>query len=518
VTVSSLLLARSTARRREMALRAALGAGTARIIRQLLAESIVVGTAGGTLGVLAAQAGTALLVQLAPPGTPRLDEIAVDGRVLVFAMVVTLATSIVFGLAPAWNAARVDVNDALKQAGGRGPVGGHSTRLRTMLVACEVAVAVVLAIGAGLLFRSFVSLTTVSLGFHTERMLVVYAHAPASSDEEYVRTAQAITDAVPTLAALPGVRSAAAAMGLPTGDYGSFGGYAVEGLHRFAPGVTLPQAGFRLASPGYIKTMGIPLAAGRDFGAGDRFDSPRVAIVSRSLVRQTFGDASPLGRRIQCGLDSLDPMTIVGVVEDVRHDSPADAPAPELYMPLTQHPSYANEVQYVLQTSGEPTLVAGAASRTVQRLLPGAATRHTTLEAMVADSVATPRFRTVLVSVFAGLALFLAATGVFGVMSYVSLQRTQEFGVRLALGAAPGDMLGLVIRGALAIGASGTVVGLVLALALARTMRSMLFGMTPLDPLTWSAVCGGALVVTVAASMWPAWRASRVDPAVALRE
>ena len=516
--VSSLLLARATARRREMAVRAALGAGTARMIRQLLAESLVIAAVGGTLGVLAAQAGTALLVRLAPPGTPRLDEVAVDGRVLIFALVVTLATSLVFGLAPAWNAARVDVHDALKQAGGRGPVGGHSTRLRTMLVAAEVAVAVVLAIGAGLLFRSFVSLTTVSLGFHTERMLVVYAHAPASTDDEYVRTAQAVTDALPTLAALPGVRSAAAAMGLPAGDYGSFGGYAVEGLNQFTPGAKLPQAGFRLASPGYFGTMGIPLVAGRDFGAGDRFASPRVAIVSRALVRQTFGDQSPLGRRIQCGLDSLDPMTIVGVVEDVRHDSPADAAAPELYMPLTQHPAYANEVQYVLQTAGEPTLVAGLVSRTVQHLLPGAATRDTTLEAMVSDSVATPRFRTVLVAVFAGLALFLAATGVFGVMSYVSLQRTQEFGLRLALGAAPSDMLGLVVRGALAIGASGTVVGLVLALALSRTMRSMLFGLTPLDPLTWSAVCVGALVVTVAASMWPAWRASRVDPAVALRE
>ena len=323
---------------------------------------------------------------------------------------------------------------------------------------------------------------------------------------------------LPALAALPGVRAAAAAMGLPAGDYSSDGGYAVEGINRFEPGARLPQAGFRLASPRYFETLGIPLLAGREFGAGDRFESPRVAIISRALARQTFGSQDPLGRRIQCGLDSLAPMTIVGVVDDLRHDSPADAPAPELYMPLTQHPAYANEVQYVLRTAVEPLDLSGPVRETLAHLLPGAATRYTTLDAMVSDSIATPRFRMRLVSVFAALALLLATMGVFGVMSYVSLQRTPEFGVRLALGAAPADLRRLVLRKGLAVGLAGIGAGSAIALAVTRGLQSMLFGLTPLDPVTWAGVVGLTLAVTLVASAWPAWRAARVDPVTALRE
>jgi predicted permease len=516
--VSSLLLARATARTREMALRTALGAGRGRLVRQLLAESALVAAVGGALGIVAARVGTAALVRLAPPGTPRIGEVAVDGSVLLFATLVTLATSVVFGLAPAWQASRVEAQEALKQAGGRGAVGGHSTRLRTALVVGEIAAAVVLAVSGGLLFRSFVALSNVPLGFHTERMLVVYAHAPASTDDEYVRTAQAITDAVPALAALPGVRAAGAAMGLPAGDYSSFGAYAVEGLHQFAPGATLPSAGFRLASPGFFTTMGIPLLAGRDFGDGDRFDATRVAIVSRTLARQTFGASSPLGRRIQCGLDSIDPMTIVGVVDDVRHDSPADGPSAEIYMPLTQHPAYANEVQYVLRTAGEPLALTASVRAALVRALPGAATRSTTLETMVADSIATPRFRARLVGVFATLALLLATMGVFGVMSYVSLQRTPEFGVRLALGASPGDLWRLVLGKGLSVALAGIGIGTAVSLAVTRGLESMLFGLTPLDPSTWAVVVGLTLAATLVASAWPAWRASRIDPSAALRE
>jgi predicted lysophospholipase L1 biosynthesis ABC-type transport system permease subunit len=243
-----------------------------------------------------------------------------------------------------------------------------------------------------------------------------------------------------------------------------------------------------------------------------------VAIVSRALARRTFGGASPLGRRIQCGLDSLEPMTIVGVVEDVRHDSPADAPEPEIYMPLTQHPSRANEVQYVLRTEGEPEALAGTVRAALAKALPGAATRPTTLEAMVADSIAAPRFRMTLVSVFAALAFALAMAGVFGVMSYVTVQRTREFGVRLALGAAPGDVLALVLRKGLAIGVAGTAIGFALSLAFTRALASLLFGLTPLDPFTWAAAAAAMLVVTLLSSAWPALRAARIDPATALRE
>jgi putative ABC transport system permease protein len=346
----------------------------------------------------------------------------------------------------------------------------------------------------------------------------MYAHAPAASDDDYVRVARELNEVLPELAAVPGVRAAGAVMGLPTGQYSSFGGYAVEGKHTFAPGQPLPAAGFRLTSPGYFETMGIRVRQGRDFRMADAHGAPRVAIISQALARETFPGENPIGRRIQCGLDSLEPMTIVGVVGDVRHESPAAAPGPQLYMPLMQHPSRANEVQYVLRTAADPLTVAGTAREIMRRRFPDAATRVTTMEAMVAGSVATPRFRTVLVGAFALVALLLAMAGVFAVMHYVTAQRAAEFAVRTALGARPADVLRLVLGTALALGCAGLVTGVAVSAALSGLLRSLLFGLAPVDPATYAAVGGIVLGVTGVAAALPAWRASRVDPASVLRE
>jgi putative ABC transport system permease protein len=257
---------------------------------------------------------------------------------------------------------------------------------------------------------------------------------------------------------------------------------------------------------------------GRDFRMADADGAPRVAIISQALARETFPAENPIGRRIQCGLDSLEPMTIVGVVGDVRHESPAAAPGPQLYMPLMQHPSRANEVQYVLRTAADPLTIAGTARDVMRRRFPDAATRVTTMEAMVAGSVATPRFRTVLVGAFALVALLLAMAGVFAVMHYVTAQRAAEFAVRTALGARPADVLRLVLGTALALGCAGLVTGVAVSAALSGLLRSLLFGLAPVDPATYATVAAIVLGVTGVAAALPAWRASRVDPASVLRE
>jgi putative ABC transport system permease protein len=516
--VSNLLLARATARRRELSVRAALGAGRWRIVRQLVVETMVLAAAAGAAGLALAHAGTAALVWLAPPDVPRIADIHVNGFVALFAVVVSGLTTMLAGLVPAWQVSRVDLNEALRQSGSRGSVGSGSARSRSVLLVGEIATAVVLAIVAGLLFRSFLTLGAVDLGYRPERLLVMYAHAPAASDDDYVRVARELNEVLPELAAVPGARAAAAVMGLPTGQYSSFGSYAVEGKHTFAPGQPLPAAGFRLTSPGYFETMGMSVRQGRDFRMADADGAPRVAIISQALARETFPAENPIGRRIQCGLDSLEPMTIVGVVGDVRHESPAAAPGPQLYMPLMQHPSRANEVQYVLRTAADPLTIAGTARDVMRRRFPDAATRVTTMEAMVAGSVATPRFRTVLVGAFALVALLLAMAGVFAVMHYVTAQRAAEFAVRTALGARPADVLRLVLGTALALGCAGLVTGVAVSAALSGLLRSLLFGLAPVDPATYATVAAIVLGVTGVAAALPAWRASRVDPASVLRE
>ncbi len=516
--VANLLLARATGRSREMALRAALGAGRRRLVGQLLVESVLLSLAGGVIGLSLAFAGVGALLRLAPANLPRIEEIHVDIVALLFNLGVSLGAAILFGLWPALRAARVDLHDALKQGGTRGVLGGgRGEWVRGALVSSEVALALVLTLGAGLLFRSFLALNAVDLGYHTEGRLVLTASIPAKTEAQHLQAGATFERIFTALRELPGVSAAAGVMGLPSGPYGSDGLYAVEGMQDFSSGQydKLPHAGFRLTSPGYFADMGVPLLAGRDFDERDLYQAEPVAIVSATLVRQVFEGRSPLGRRIKCGLDRDVWMRVVGVVGDMRNDSPAAPPAPELYMAYRQHPFSANDLHIVVRAQGD---VSAAARKTIARIDPGIPVKVSTLEQFHSDAVALPRFRTLLLMVFAGVAAALATAGVYGVMSYVAAQRQAEMGVRIALGATGGDVVWMLVGSAAKLAAIGVVCGLAIALVAGRLIESMLYGVRLRDPL---AIGGAVLLLSgtaLLAALIPALRASRVDPTLALRQ
>jgi predicted permease len=518
--VAHLMLARAATRSREFAVRAALGASGWRIARQVLVESLSIGLAGGAAGALLAWAGVRAAVSLAPANLPRIGEARVDGSVLGFALAVSLAASVVFGMFPVWQALRTDVQESLKAAAGRGVVGSRGARLRSALVSCEIALSFTLAVGASLLARSMVELNSAALGFRTEGILVAYAHSPADTLAEARQSTRFFERALPEIARLPGVKSAAGAMGLPAGRYGSNGKYAIEGqdFTRQEVAQTLPEAGFRLASPDYFATLGIPLLAGREFTAGDQYDAQFVAIISESLARRSFPSQNPVGRKLIGGLDSDKWMTIVGVVGDVRSDGPTQVPGPELYMPFQQHPFHANELQLAVRTAGPPEATAPALVRKVRELNPDIAVQTTTLSAMVYDSVATPRFRAFLVGVFAGVALLLAMAGVYAVIAYLVAQRTGELGLRMALGCAPAGAVKLVMARAAWLAIAGLAAGVGLCAAGTRLISGMLYGVQATDAGGYAMALAAIGLVTLAAAAVPAWRASRIDPAVALRE
>jgi predicted permease len=526
--VANLILARATGRTRELAVRAALGARRRHIVGQLLAESVVLALLAGAAGLLLSHV---LLRVLLAVGSrylplPRLDAIGTDWRVLGFTSGVSVMTAVAFGLIPALQASRPDVGDALGQSGARGTLGGGPTRLRNALVVAQIALSVMLAVDAGLLLRSFRALTDVPLGFRTDGVLVAYASAPARGSffektglDDHLRVGQRYEELFARLRELPGALDAAGAMGLPTGAYDSNGSYAVEGKHTFGGDFRLlPSAGFRLAGPRYFKTMGIPVLKGREFEDGDLYDRPFVAVISESLARQSFAGEDPIGQRLMCGFDSDKWMTIVGVVGDVRQASPASTPGPELYMPLRQHPYTSSRLQVVVRTSVDPESLIPAVRDAVRATSPDVAMKFTTLGASVDASIAAPRFRMVLVSAFATLALLLAVAGMYAVMSYRTSQRTSEFGLRMALGARAGEMVRLVLRGAARLTAAGLVAGLLLAAATSRIVATMLFGVQPLDARAYAGVLLLSVPMILLAAMVPAIRAARVDPIVALRE
>jgi predicted permease len=516
--VANLLLARASGRAREIAVRSALGASRGRIVVQLLVESGLLALGGGLLGALLAQVVLSQLVASLPASLRQAGEIELAGGPLAFALGLCVVCVLLCGLAPAWHASRTDLRSGLSEAGARGQLGGSLAWLRSSLVVCEVGLAVLLATGAGLMLRTLVELGRAPLGFETEGRLVATLHVPAAGREEYVSVAREVFQVEETLGALPGVRSAAASMGLPSGPYGSNGAYAVEGRHSFEPGQELPQANFSLVGPGYFGTLGIPLRSGREIERGDLYHAPFVAVVSESLAHQTFPGEDPIGQRVQCGLDSLEPMTIVGVVGDVRQDSPASPPKPTLYMSLAQHPYFANEVQVVLRTEVEPSSLVSLVRDAVRRGRPDAALSFTTLSELVEGSTATPRLRGRLAALFAGVALLLAGAGIFGVMSYTTGRRQGEMALRRALGARGVDVWLLVVRSGLGLAATGMVLGFAGATAAAQLLKTVVFGIEPHDASTWLAVGAVTLAIAMAAIAAPAWRASRADPASLLRQ
>jgi putative ABC transport system permease protein len=521
--LANMLLAKAVARTREIAIRAAVGASRGRIVRQLVTESTLLALLSGAFGVLVALWGSRVLVVLAPADVPRLSETNIDVSVLLFAFGTSLLASLLFGLAPVLQALRVDLNKSLKQGTARSAGGGVAERMRSALVVAEIAFSVMLLTGAGLLIKSFLALQNVALGFHPENILVMSASVPltksfslsASDLENAKRAMHFYKDLLVDVRSLPGVLNAGATMAAPPGT-ASDGGYWIDFLPKEL-NVSAPQAVFSVIAPGTFATLGIPLKTGRDFNDGDTYDAQFTAVINEALAKAAFPGQDPIGHSIYCGLDSLNPMKIVGVVGDIRQEGPAKPPQQEIYMPYQQHPMPASDLSILVRTPFDPNALDGAMRNKVAKLSGDVPVKFTTIEASLSENVATPRFRTLLLGVFAGLAVCLAMAGVYGVMSYVVGQRVNEIGLRMALGANPRDVLRLVLRQAAILTSAGIVIGLAGAAAATQLLTSMLFGVKPTDPLTYLAVVALLVGVALFASYVPARRAMSVDPMVALR-
>ena len=516
--VANLLLARATARTASWRCAPPSAPARGRIVAQLMTESLVLALAAGAAGLVISKIGVSALIALAPAGLPRLGEIAMDGRVLAFTLGVSVAASVLFGVLPAMQASRLDLNVALRQGGRGSAAGGGGARLRQALVVGEVAIAVALVVGASLLIRSFVALGRVDLGFRTDRLLVVESTVPADDLQAARRATLFYGDVLPRLGALPGVASVAGVRGLPGASMLSNGGYWIEGgPGPDTLGIRSPQADFAVVTPNYFHTMGVPLRLGRDFSAGDQYEAPFVAIVNEALARQSFPAGDAIGQRIQCGLDSPKFMTVVGVVGNVRNYDPSRPPLAEIYMPYQQHPLYGRALTLVARTAGEPMLASNGFRATIRAARSDVPVRIGTMDDTISDVVSTPRFRTLLVGLFAALAFVLAIAGVYGVMAYTIGRRTAEIGLRMALGAASGDILRMVMIMGLRLALIGIAVGCALAYAVAQLLRGMLFAVGPADPVVFGMVPLVLLLTAAAACAVPALRAARVDPMIALR-
>jgi putative ABC transport system permease protein len=510
--VANLLLARATDRRKEIALRSALGAGRGRIVRELLAEGIVLAGMGGALGVAVGLWGVRGLVALAPGGLPRLDGgVPLDASVLAFSLALSLLTGVTIGLVPALQVLRTDLSAVLKE-GGRS-AGGGRRRLREGLVVSEVALSLVLLIGAGLLVESLRRMSAVEPGFRPERMLTLSFRLPPTKYPEGEPVAAFFRAAIARIRAVPGVESAALVRAVPlTGNYAE-DGYLVEGRPEPEPG-KVPQTQINIVTPDYFRTMGIPVREGRDFTDHDDADAPRVVIVNETLARLAWPGESPLGRRLRPqGSDEW--LTVIAVVGDVKHRRLSEPPQAQVYTTHYQDPKIFACV--VARTAGPPMAVADsvrAAIWSVDKDQP--VWSVASMESVIERALAHTRFLLWLFGAFAAVALLLAAIGIYGVLSYAVAQRTQEIGIRIALGARAAQVLGLVVSQGMALVLGAIVLGLAGAFALSGLMRSLLFGVTPSDPWTFAAAALVLALVALVACWLPARRATRVDPVAAL--
>jgi putative ABC transport system permease protein len=518
LNVANLLLARLTARSRELALRTALGAGRSRLMRQLLTESLVLALGGGVLGAALAVWGTRLLVAMNADNIPRAETIGIDGRVLAFTLALSLGTGLLFGLFPALQRPERDLHASLKE-GGRGLSGSGGAKLaRQGLVLAEIALALVLLVGAGLLLRSFATLHGVDPGFRSGGVLTLEVAPPQFKYPDEAQQAAFYERLLARLAALPGVEHAASALPLPLDGNGFMLTYQIEGRPAAAPGQE-PVAAIRVVSPDFFQALGVPVVRGRAFTAEDRIDSEPVAVVNRAFVERELKGQDPLGKRLTFE-DAADPtarwLTIVGVAGDVRHRALSQDPAAEVYWAQLQSPQRGSTV--VVQTAGDPASLAPAVRAAVGEIdadLP--VNRVRTLDEVVAESLASSRFNAVLFALFAGLALALAAVGVYGVVSYAVAQRTHEIGVRMALGAGRREVVGMILRQGMGTVLWGVAVGLVGAYFAARLLAGLVYGVSPHDLPTFVAVALALAGVALLANVVPARRATRVDPLLALR-
>ncbi len=514
-TMATLLLARATARTPEIAVRAALGATRSRIVRQLLVEALVQAFVAGGIGVLIAIWGTGTLVALSPPDVPRLDEVGVNGTVLLFTLALCVLVSILFGLPPALQAARIDVSGPLRHSAGR-VAGGRSSRTREGLVVAEMALALVLVVTGALLVRSLVALQRSPLGFDSHNVLVMEATAAPRADD-WSDSRAFFQGLLGDVRRLPGVLAAGAMMA-PPGRVGSESGYWLDRMPKESPLSAARPAVMNVIAPGTFAALGIPIRQGRDFHDDDRRGRPQVAIINESLARAAFRGRDPIGRVIVDGFDSLEPMTIVGVAGDIRQYGPGREPQPELFMPYQQH-SYNSATLYVIvRAAVAPAALGQSVERKARERSPEVSVRVSTMDALLSEHVATPKFRAWLLSLFAGIALCLAMAGVYGVMAYVVGQRAKEIGVRMALGASGGSVLWLLLRRGLKLTVTGMAAGVLGAVAATRLVGGMLFEVRPHDAATYAGVVAALGLLSLLATWIPARRAIRIDPVNLLRQ
>jgi putative ABC transport system permease protein len=511
---ATLLLGKATARTREIAIRAALGAGRRRIVRQLITESLLLAFLAGASGLLLAYGGVKVLVWLPAAALPRFMEVGIDRWVLAFTLGLSVITSLLFGLVPALYASKADLNEALKQAGTRSVTAAGMFRTRGMLVVTEIALAVALVAGAGLLIKSFKALHDVPVGYRPEKVLVMRATVPAPTQAQ---AASFFKDLLPEIANVPGVVAAGATMA-PPGRIESSGGYFIDHLAAQPDWHSAPPAAISVVAPGTFAALGIPLKNGRDFSDSDVAGRPLVVIVNEALVRKSFAGENPIGRTIFCPFDSFEGMTIIGVSGDVRQDGPASEPMPECYITYRQHAFNGNTLSIVVRTAGDPNTLIETLRRMAHATSPDVPMKFTTMDAIVSSDVAAPRFRTVLFGIFAALAVCLAMAGVYGVMAYAVGQRSNEIGLRMALGASAGSVIRLILGQGLVLAAFGLAVGLAIAMAGTRLLTTMLFHVKPNDPTVYVAVVVLLGLVALIAGYVPARRAARIDPLTALRQ
>ena len=510
--VANLTLARAGARQREMAVRSAIGAGRSRLVRQLLTESILLAGLGGALGILLASwsldwiTSISANIALAP-------KIGVDLRVLGFTFLVTTLTGVVFGIAPALSASKPNLNDALKESA-RG-ASQASNRMRNLLVISEVALALVLLAGAGLLIRSFVRLRNVETGFDPKNVLTMQFSLSGVNYDSREKVASFYRRLVERLQSAPGVRSAAAISRIPLAGDRSTSGMNIEGRPAI-PGEQ-PEVHYRVVTPGYFKTLGIPLRAGRDLTEQDNAEAPRVVLINQTLARKYWPGADAVGKRIKLSGNANDPwISIVGVVGDAQNFGLENEALPEVYVPNLQSPS--GRMRLVVRTDVAPLSLISAVKEVVRSLDKDTPfSQVATMEQLLAKSVAPRRLNLALLAVFALIALALAMAGIYGVMSYTVTTRTREIGVRLALGAQARDVLSLVVVQGVKPALAGLAIGLIASFALTRLMTKLLYGVGATDPLTFIAVTVLLIVVALLAALVPARRVTKVDPMVALR-
>ena len=515
--IANLLLARATSRQKEIAIRAALGAARRRIVGQLLTESLLLSLVGGAIGLLLAVWGNSLLVSIIPREVPRIEDTGVDARMLLFTFAISVMTGVVFGLVPALQASRVDLNQSLKDGGRDTSAGVGQNRLRSLLVVSEVAIALVLLIGATLLMRSFVRLLDVEPGFNPEKVLtmeVQLADLPPSRYESQDEQVKFFEQLFTRLQSLPGVENAGGVLSLPLSGASESTEIILE-EQTATPAGQRPEADYTVVTPTYFTTLQIPLLQGRQFSAHDKKDAPLVIMINDILAARLWPGQDPIGRRLRVGFEK-EPREVIGVVGSIKQMALDAQTRPAMYMPHAQAAN--NRLTVLVRTTGEPLAMAAAVREQVRAIDKDVPVTHVqTMETVLGASVAQARFSMLLVALFAALALILSTVGIYGVMAYSVSRRAHEIGVRMALGAGAAQVLKLVLKHGMSLAVAGIGVGLLGAFAVTRLMASLLFGISAKDPLTFASGAAFLTVVALIACYIPARRATKVDPLIALR-